>query len=200
MATTGTGPSAGSRPGGRSSRVRRKVIDAIRTALQERDFDSLSIDAIAKRAGVNKTTVYRRWDNKQGLVADLLDDISDAYPAPPDTGSIAGDLVAVAEYLNDTFRTSFGRSLIAAVVSSSDPVLEDASRRYWSRQFNGVARIVNRAIRRGELEPDTNPFEVVEATLAPIYLRALITKEDFDRAEIKRLVAIAIGPHLVTEA
>lgn len=199
MATTKTGSSAGSRPGGRSTEVRRKVIDAIKIALQERDFDSLSIDSIAKRAGVNKTTVYRRWLNKHGLVADLLDDISNAYPAPPDKGDIKSDLIAVAGYINNTFRTSFGRSLIATIVGSSDPVLEDAARRYWGRQFNGVARIVNRAIRRGELEPDTNSYEVVEGTLAPIYLRALITREDLGLEDIEHFVTIAIHPHLVME-
>ena len=199
MPSTEVDSSAGSRPGGRSSKVRRKVIDAIKTALQEGDFESLSIEAIAGMAGGNKTTVYRRWLNKQGLVADLLDDIANAYPAPPDTGGIAGDLIAVARYLNSTFRTSFGRSLIATIVSSSDPVLVDATHRYWNRQFNGVGRIVSRAIRRGELDPDTNPSEVVESTLAPIYLRALITREDLDPEGIERLVTIAISPHLVKD-
>lgn len=183
------------RPGGRSSDVRRRVLEAIQRGLEEKDWDSLSIEEIADRAGVNKTTVYRRWLNKEGLVADLLDNIADSHPGAPDRGDIVPDLAAIANYLAKMIGTPFGRSVIVSVVSSSEPGLEAAARRYWGQLFNKVAWIVQRAIDRGELRPEIDKHSLVESVLAPIYLRALITKDDLSAESITEIVRRAVAPH-----
>ncbi len=186
----------GSRPGGRSSQVRRRVFGVIQRALEERDWNSLAIGEIAELADVNKTTIYRRWNNKEGLIADLLDSIADSHPNAPDLGTITQDLVAIAEYLAEMLDTQFGRSLIAAVAGSSDSILESAARKYWQQLFAKVGLIVRRAMERGELKPSATPADLVESVLAPIYLRVLVTRERIDRADIERIVERALGPYL----
>lgn len=61
------------RPGGRSARIRAQVLEAVRELLVEQGFDALSVDAVAERAAVHRTTVYRRWRDVGGLLADVLD-------------------------------------------------------------------------------------------------------------------------------
>src|SRR5438094_8033869 len=80
------------RPGGRRARIRQAVLDAAFAELGEKGYGGLSIEAVAQRSGVAKTTVYRRWPTRNELVADALDSRSDRYEPVPDTGSLRGDL------------------------------------------------------------------------------------------------------------
>ena len=80
------------RPGGRTAKVREAVMRAAGDALAEDGFDRLDLAEIARRAGVGKTTVYRRWGTVPGLVADLLGEMAaDSLPRT-ETGSLFGDL------------------------------------------------------------------------------------------------------------
>src|SRR5580658_8453688 len=74
------------RPGGRSARNRAAVLDAAVELLAEASYDDLSMENIAARAGVHKTTVYRRWPTKADLVADAIRARSQAVVPLPDTG------------------------------------------------------------------------------------------------------------------
>lgn len=188
--------SARTRPGGRSAKVRKRVFDVVRQALTEQDWESLTIGEIAERSGVNKTTIYRRWLNKERLVADLLGSINDAHPHAPDTGSIVEDLALIGEYLANVVETPFGRSIVASVAGSSDSALEEAARNYWGQLFEKVGRIVQRSIDRREMKSDTDPQQIVELVLAPIYLRALVTKKDLSIDSIRDVAKRVIEPHL----
>ena len=85
------------RPGGRSARIRQAVLDAAFAELGEKGYGGLSIEAVALRSGVAKTTVYRRWPTRDELVADALDSRSDRNEPVPDTGSLRGDLKEFCE-------------------------------------------------------------------------------------------------------
>src|SRR5688572_9801014 len=85
------------RPGGRSARVRAAELAATAEALAEDGYDALSIEAVGARAGVHKTTVYRRWPTKADLVADAARARSEQHVPIPDTGGLAGDLRLLAE-------------------------------------------------------------------------------------------------------
>ena len=83
------------RPGGRTARTRTQVLDAVRAELGEHGYDGLTMDAVAARAGVHRATVYRRWGDTGGLLADVLDAAGDDDWQPPDTGSLEGDLAGL---------------------------------------------------------------------------------------------------------
>ncbi len=85
------------RPGGRTARIRAQVLDAVRAELGEHGYDGLTPEAVAARAGVHRATVYRRWGDVGGLLADVLDAAGDDGWEPPDTGSLEGDLTALNE-------------------------------------------------------------------------------------------------------
>src|SRR5687767_15007682 len=84
------------RPGGRSARVREAVLSATTAVLAEDGYERLSIETVAVRAGVHKTTVYRRWPTRAQLVVDALQERSERNVPVPDTGTFAGDLDALA--------------------------------------------------------------------------------------------------------
>ena len=88
--------SPAARPGGRSSRMKEAVFAAIEELLAENPGDLPSIAAIAERAGVNPTSLYRRWGDARKLAgAVAVDRLMREMPVP-DTGSLRGDLVGWA--------------------------------------------------------------------------------------------------------
>src|SRR5215216_5271004 len=84
------------RPGGRTARTRAAVLDATLDELASRGWDRVSVETIAARAGVHKTTVYRRWGGKDQLVAEAVEAEADSRVQVPDSGDIGQDLRAAA--------------------------------------------------------------------------------------------------------
>lgn len=191
--TAGAEPRVGEqRPGGRSARVRRAVLDATAALLDEAGYDSVTYDEIASRAGVHRTTVYRRWPSKPELVAEALDLHSEEAVPIPDTGSLAGDLTALAAAVAANISSPGGArrstSIVAAAAYSDE--LAATVHRFMSRRVAITELVVDRAIERGELPADADPRLVIEILVGPIWFRFLLTGEPIDAAFIERLVAL----------
>src|SRR5437879_4380541 len=123
------GPEPGTlRPGGRTARVRTAVLKAAGDALAEHGFAHLDLAEIAHRAGVGKTTVYRRWGTVSGLVADLLRDMADQSLPRTETGVLADDLRAnarlVQRALADQRQGRLFRAILAAATCDSRTAAE----------------------------------------------------------------------------
>ncbi|MFB6577874.1 TetR/AcrR family transcriptional regulator [Streptomyces sp. NPDC056402] len=164
-----TTPASGSRPGGRSARVRAQVLEATGAQLVEHGYDSLTVDAVAERAGVHRTTVYRRWRDVGGLLADLLDAAADNAWEPADTGTLEGDLTALNEEILAGVAADppLTTALIAASFRSAQAAR--ALRAFWEDRYARCAVVAVRAEERGELPPDTRARELLVAATAPMY-------------------------------
>lgn len=162
-----TGPAR--RPGGRSAHVRRRVLDAVRTLLVEHGYDALSVDAVAERSGVHRATVYRRWRDVGGLLADVLADATADTWRPPDTGTLEGDLVAVNRevYAALTAEPPLTAALIAASFRSEQAA--EALRIFLTDRYERCAVIVRRAAERGEVPEHTDSRRLLIAATAPLY-------------------------------
>ncbi|MGW0807671.1 TetR/AcrR family transcriptional regulator [Nonomuraea sp. NPDC002799] len=170
------GPPAQRRPGGRTSRIRTQVLDAVRAELGERGYDELSMEGVAARAGVHRATVYRRWRDVGGLLADVFEATSDDDWQPQDTGSLEGDLAAL-NHENQaalTARPSVATALIAASFRSAEAAR--GVRRLWEDRYARCEVIVSRAVRRGELPPDTDARRLLIAATAPLYHQLVLLR------------------------
>ncbi|MEV0597651.1 TetR/AcrR family transcriptional regulator [Nonomuraea cavernae] len=157
------------RPGGRTGRTRTRVLDAVRAELAERGYDELTVDAVAARAGVHRATVYRRWRDVGGLLADVFEAASDDDWQPQDTGSLQGDLAAL-NHENQAALTAWP-PIAAALIAASFRSEEAARgvRRLWEDRYTRCEVIVSRAVRRGELPPHTDARRLLIAATAPLY-------------------------------
>ncbi|UQA97732.1 TetR/AcrR family transcriptional regulator [Streptomyces halobius] len=147
-------PTPGSRrPGGRTARTRAAVRDAVLTGLSEHGYPGLTVEYVAEHSGVHKTTLYRRWGDVEGMVADALDLAGEDNWVPPDTGSLEGDLRALAREVvasfSDPATAASGSAMIAAAFQSERAAT--ALRAYYAERFTRCEAIVERAVRRGEL-------------------------------------------------
>jgi AcrR family transcriptional regulator len=167
------------RPGGRAARVRADVLTAAAELLTAVGYDQMSVEDVARRAGVHKTTVYRRWPTKAELVADAVRVNSEEAVPIPDTGTVLGDLQAFAREIVANIGTEGGarrsRSIAAAAATSDE--LAAGMHAFWQERLAASAPIVNRAIERGELPAHTDPNLIIETVIGPLWVRLLLTGE-----------------------
>lgn len=170
------------RPGGRSARVVSSVHTATLELLEEGGFENLQLPEVAERAKVNRTTVYRRWPTRVDLVVDLLYSFTDVNVPDPDTGSFEEDLVALLTEVADALSSRALRSLVRSTTEAAenDAQIRDAQHAFWERRFRLSGTIVERAIARRELAPDTDPRLLLELASGPVYFRALLTTDPVD--------------------
>lgn len=160
------------RPGGRSARVRAAVHRAVRELLAAGDLD-ISIGEVAERAGVNPTSIYRRWGSRERLILDTaVAHLRETSPIP-DTGSLRDDLLTWTTNVERALATSanhvFLRALLATLPSDEDAGRERSC--YLTERLGDIQTMLDRAAARGEQAPTTDA--VLDRVLAPLYLRAL---------------------------
>ncbi|POX39640.1 TetR family transcriptional regulator [Streptomyces sp. Ru73] len=169
------------RPGGRTARTRDAVYAAVFDELGEGGFAALSVERVAQRSGVHPATIYRRWRSMEGLVCGLLSERSAVVPVP-DTGTLCGDLRALARGIGTFYEDSRNRAMIEAVVSAAarDPRAEEVLRDFFVDRLGLAGALVRRAIDRGELPEGTDAETVVGALGAPFYYRMLVVRRPLD--------------------
>ena len=188
------------RPGGRTARTRSAVFGATLSELVQRGYDGTSVEGIAERAGVHKTTVYRRWGSKSRLVAEALEDAAESRIGAPDTGNLEQDLRLLARAVQRTISSPEGVAAVHVLISGARSSSEAGQlvQRFWSTRLSQIGPVVKRAIDRGEIPPGTRASRVIEHLAAPLYYRLLIAGElpieaDADLAAAAVLVSARTG-------
>jgi AcrR family transcriptional regulator len=155
------------------------VLAATNELLDEDGYDGVSYEEVARRAGVHKTTVYRRWPSKSDLVVDALDLQSEVNVPVPDTGTLTGDLRALGRAVAANITSEGGArrswSLIATAAHSEE--LAATVHDFMQRRVTLTEPIVHRAIERGEAPPETDARLVIESIVGPLWFRMLLTGE-----------------------
>ena len=151
-------------------------MDAVLVLLVEVGYAGLTIEGVAEKAGVAKTTVYRRWPSKASLVVALGKDVAASKVRVPDTGTVRGDASALLRNVIKTYtKTVVGRvipGLIADMAENSD--LAEAARGYLGTR-RIMIEILQRGISRGELRPDIDLELTADLMYGPLAYRFLIT-------------------------
>ncbi|GGK50382.1 TetR/AcrR family transcriptional regulator [Nocardia camponoti] len=195
------------RPGGRTARVRESVLEVAGDLLADRGFAHLDLAEVAARAGVGKTTVYRRWRTPAGLVGDLLVDMAEQSLPRADTGSLIEDLMAnarlVAKTLTDGRQSNLFRAVIAA--ATCDDATAAALRTFYDTRLTEWTPCVEAAVVRGEVPAGTDARAVLSAVSAPLYYRLLASGDPIDdeaaeQAAKAAAVAAAAGTFVTKQA
>jgi AcrR family transcriptional regulator len=185
------------RPGGRAARVVEAVHRAAFALLDEVGYEQLQLPDVAERAGVNKTTVYRRWPTKVALVADLLGVLMQSSVATPDTGSVQSDLELLLAEVAKVLSSRAVRSVLRATMalSDDDPAVRAAQQTFFAERFARSGAIVERAVARGELAAGTDPRRLLELAASPVYFRVLFAAEEVGEDEVRQVVSTVLRAH-----
>ena len=184
---------AAARRGGRprSSQTERAILQATRELLVEAGVQRLTVEKVAARAGVAKTTIYRRWRDKDELALAVVLDMVEQVVQLPELGDTRAELLAFVNAAVEVLGSTLMGRVMQGLVSdlATDPELASAFReRVVSVRDAEVERLVERGIARGTLRADTDPTTVHDLLIGPVYYRLLLTGQPLDSAFARRTV------------
>lgn len=175
--TSGAATGSGAvRPGRRrSSQAHDAILDATIEILHETGYSRLTVEGVAARARVGKTTVYRWWSTKTSLVIEALDRYLDV-PALAPSGDCRADVRALIQRIADTFAgPPLGEVLPALAVDlSRDPQAAEQFRRMLAPRRAANAAVLSHAAGRGELPADVDPHALLDILSGAILYRSLM--------------------------
>lgn len=176
------------RPGGRSARVRTAVFEATLELLASGGYRALTIEAVAKAAGVNKTTVYRNWPTRTALVLAAAEDRSEGQITTRSTGHPERDLVAFLKSVADNVTSPLGHALVLATFGEADDLEARSTREaFWRHRFEAAGPLI-RAAADGRRLSRAEADHFIEMLIGPVYLRAFVTGLPVDDGFIRRTV------------
>jgi AcrR family transcriptional regulator len=178
------------KPNGRSNpraeRSQQAILDATRELLaEEGDVGALTVEAVAARSGVAKTTIYRRWRDKWELALDaVMIDMLPRFAEPVDVGDTRKELITFVDSVTKLWASPPYGPAMQGLISqiATEPEL---ARVYHERvvepRREQLRPVIERGIARGDLRPDTDPRLVHELLVGPILYRLLLSGPPLNR-------------------
>ncbi len=162
----------------RSERARVAILEATVDLLRERGLREVSVDEIARRAGVSKATIYRWWESKEAVALDaFLSEVARVEGVTPDTGSLAEDLAASLRARGRALTENpwMGRTMASLVAETHvDSGLRATYLARIVRPLRDQARaMIRRAMKRGEVPSDIDVEATLDLVYGPMYHRVL---------------------------
>jgi AcrR family transcriptional regulator len=175
----------------RRARTERVLLDATRELLAEAGFGNLTVEGVAARSGVAKTTIYRRYRSRTDLALAVLLDMVDDVSTRPYRKDTRSELTALVDRTVELMSTSLLGPVMMGLVSevAADPELARIYReQVISRRLADVSALVERGVSRGELRADLDPEMVADLLLGPVYYRLFLSGSPMDDGFGTRLV------------
>ena len=173
----------------RVARSKAAVLEAASDLLAETGFAGVSVEQIAARSGVAKTTIYRHWPSRGALLADVCRKPEEA-PALRETGDLRADLVAVLGGLARALRGAPWARVLASLVDAAerDPELARVHRDVVRERQRPLRVILERGIERGELPETLDLDRAVALLVGPLFYRRFISHEPVSPALAAEIV------------
>ena len=176
---------------GPSRRVTEKVFTATLALMEESGTSRLSMEAIADRSGVHKTTLYRRWGSVNELIKAAISDVDMAEPAFQDTGSLLGDLQHLAKQFSLHFSQAEMVGILRVLAGNPDQDLAALMAEYWAERSSLFTALLDRAQERGD-RICVEQFQLaIETMVGAMLVRVLMTRQDLDEPWVSQLGQLA---------
>jgi AcrR family transcriptional regulator len=178
----------------RVQRSKKAVLTTTFQLLSETGLSGVSIDAISRRSGVAKTTIYRHWPSRSALVLDACSRLRPKSEAP-DTGNLKDDVTVLALNLASRLRTARWATVLPSMIDAAerDPELADLHSRMHAEMTTAFRSVIERAQQRGELSRHRRSTEVVAMILGPLFYRRWFSREPLDEGFARRVVKSAVS-------
>jgi AcrR family transcriptional regulator len=174
---------------------RERVLTTTLDLLTETGLGELTIDDISRRSGVAKTTIYRHWANRSALVIDACARMTDGAQAPPDTGSLEGDLRTILTGIADLLGTARWSSILPSIVDAAehDPEFAGIHSRIQHGHAAPLRLALDRAALRGEIPSTSDRNAMAAALLGPLFYRRWFSREQIDAEFVDLIIGSAIA-------
>ncbi|WP_088964725.1 TetR/AcrR family transcriptional regulator [Micromonospora purpureochromogenes] len=181
--------------------LRGDITKAIRRALMQElaavGYGRLSIEAVARRAGVSKTAIYRRWSSKLELVLETVVAAAGSKLPALDTGTLRGDLALLFQVVAHALSHPLASQIIPDLLAEAarNPTIDQSLQQVLrGKQQEIGGQLIGRAIERGELPAGTDPDAAVDLIVGPLYWRLAIARTPLTDTYLDTLAeAVAAG-------
>ncbi len=176
------------------------VTDALTRALFEEwartGYGALSLEAVARRAGVGKAALYRRWPSKLAMVSDRLEQVGVDLAESPNTGSLLGDVQALLRSVRRLLRHPLVRRIVPdlhAEMMRSPELAKVVHSRVQIARRDRSSTVFRRAIERGEIPADIDLDLANDATASLIYWRLIVIGERVDERHLNQTARFIVA-------
>jgi len=178
----------------------RKILRGALEELAFSDYGGLTIEAVAERCGVNKTTIYRKWPDKAALIRAAVLSTIEMFPVGPTAGDLRSDLRRIARMGLRFIGSAEGRSLMRLrLLRHPEPELAKIAAELNGRQLAAVCALFDAAAQRGEIAPDVNGELLLDMLWGAIHTRAVMKSEAVSARVLEELVDLLVraaqNPH-----
>jgi AcrR family transcriptional regulator len=167
------------------------VLAAAAAVAGRRGYHAATIEEIAAEAGVSKQTIYRWWPDKLALFTEVYEDLVPRDAFEPNTGSLVGDLEAVAAALSELYAGTAAGNILSGLIAEAqaDPRAAAQLREtYVAPRRTIIGSILDRAVMRGEIPPVKDPNFASDLFAGAIWFRLLLGERRLDHDFTRRLV------------
>jgi TetR/AcrR family transcriptional regulator, regulator of autoinduction and epiphytic fitness len=198
-ARTGGTMASGSPARGIDPRVERSrtiIRQAALEELGEAGYGAFTIEAVAARAHVGKSTIYRHWRDKLDLIADAFEAAHDHMVPDVSTGRAAERIAVLLGHVAEVAANSTFSRCIPALIEGArhDARLREFHHGYSARRRRELTDLISEGIRTREFAADIDPELAAQAMLGAIFYGRLMSEQLFDPAQAGRLVALVLRP------
>jgi AcrR family transcriptional regulator len=177
----------------RSERARRAILVAALELCQEQPYATVTMEGIAKRAGVGKQTIYRWWPSKAAILLEAIQEQGSATLEFPDTGDLIADLRTqmnqVVHAFTNPMLAAYNKGLIAAA-QGDDGIADTIVSTLIKPRVDLCVDRLAKAQQAGDLRPDVDLADLVELLYAPLYYRLLLHTRPVTEAQVDAILAM----------
>ena len=181
-------------PDRRVERSKAAVLAETYRLLTQCGMSGVSIDDVARKSGVAKTTIYRHWPSRAALLIDACSRMGGAQAAP-DTGNLRGDLRKLTTTVAQQLRTAAWPSVLPSIIDAAerDPDIAAMQSALHEGNMAPFYAIAERAKQRGEMPSGRSAADLIAAALGPLFYRRWFSKEAIDDRFVEAVVDAAVA-------
>jgi AcrR family transcriptional regulator len=173
---------------GRRARSEKAILAAANELIAEAGVGTLTIEGVAARAGVAKTTIYRRWRDKDELALAVLVDRTARFSAPPDRGDTRTELLTFLKTAKRVIRPGGVAQGLASEIATKPHLGRIYRERVVDVRLSELKTVIERGIARGDFRPDIDVRIAHELLVGPLYYRLLFSGAPLDTKHDSQLV------------
>jgi AcrR family transcriptional regulator len=176
------------RPGGRTAEVTRRVNEAVLELLVEGGMAACTFAAVAHRADVERSTLYRRYGDRWAMMIDAILGYSAKEAAAVSLGSFREDLRFMLERMAKVLASPLGPALWAVGAALRAGSAPEHRTRFWETRLSQILPIFEAAEALGELVPGADPEEIFAFAMGAVHFRMLVIGEAVDSDRVEQIV------------
>jgi AcrR family transcriptional regulator len=176
------------RHGRRRARTEKAILAAAEELIADGGVDGFTIEGVAARSGVAKTTIYRRWRDKDELALAILVERTATRSPPPDVGDTRKELLTFLKTAKQVIRPGGVAQGLASAIATQSHLGRTYRERIVDVRRSELGTVIDRGIGRGDFRPNTDVWVAHELLVGPLYYRLLFSGASLDSKHDKQLI------------